>query len=90
MITALKNSLLIDGGSWYTILDDVYLGTVMVKKWKKLLTKIEWIENDKIRIYIYTKLIRGDNIHTAFNKVFSKAYFKDPDYLRITPDSKLA
>ena len=84
MLEVIKDGLLVDGGKWFAVLDDVYLGNSKVNKWINLEPKISWIENPKIKVYIYIKMIRGDSIHTAINRIFTKEYWKDPDYLLIT------
>lgn len=84
MLEVTKNGLLIDEGEWYAVITDVYLGNTHVNKWRELVYKINWISNPKILVYIYIKMIRGDSLHTALNKIFSKSYWKDPDYLIIT------
>ena len=84
MLEVTKNGLLIDEGEWYAVITDVYLGNTCVNKWRELVYKIDWISNPKILVYIYIKRIRGDSLHTALNKIFSKSYWKDPDYLIIT------
>jgi len=84
MLEVLKDGLLIDSGKWYAIIDGVYLGNAQVNKWRDMLDRIEWINNPKILVYIYIKMIRGDSLHSAINRIFSKEYWHDPDYLIIT------
>ena len=84
MLEVIKDGLLVNGGEWFAVLDNVYLGNSHVNKWIDMEPKVSWIENPKIKVYIYIKLIRGDSIHTAINRIFTKTYWKDPDYLLIT------
>lgn len=84
MLEVIKDGLLIDEGEWFVVLDDVYLGNAQVNKWIDMKVKLDWISNPKIKVYIYIKIIRGDSLHTALNRIFSKSYWKDPDYLLIT------
>jgi hypothetical protein len=84
MLEVIKKGLLIDGGIWYAVLEDVYLGNGKVNKWRDMEEKISWIVSPKIKVYIYIKIIRGDSVHTAINRIFSKDYWNDPDYALIT------
>ncbi len=80
----IKTGLLVDNGEWFAVLTDVYLGNSKVNKWKDIELKINWIDNPKIMVYIWIKMIRGDSLHEAINRIFSKSYWEDPDYLIIT------
>lgn len=84
MLEVTKKGLLVDGGVWFAVVKGVYLGRRTVDRWRTLEDKISWVINPKIRVYLYIKMIRGDSLRSAMNKVFSKYYWKDPDYLAIT------
>jgi len=83
MIQVVKNKLLIEYGNWYVMLENRYLGTLAILKYKTLARNISWIKNDRIKLFLTIRLIKGDSYPDAMNLVFTKEYLTHKDYRNI-------
>lgn len=80
MIERIKDKLLISVGNWYILKEGIYLGNINFLGYKLMERKLNWIKNDRIRIYILLKMIQGDTFREAMNRVLTKEHFSDNDY----------
>lgn len=80
MLEKIKDKLLITSNKWYILIDHIYLGNIKFLRYLLFERKLEWITNDRIKIYILLKQIKGYSFKETVNKIFTKEYLKDPDY----------
>lgn len=85
MLEKAMGKLLITSNNHYILLDaSIYLGNRKFLGYKLIERKLKWVEDDKIKIYLIIKMIKGDSFKEAANKVFTKKHLADGDYRNIT------
>jgi len=83
MIEINGSKLLVCHGDYYLNLENIYLGDNRIDHYKMHAAYSRWILSNKIKVYIHVKMIKGDSLYTALNKVLSREHYLDTDYTGI-------
>ena len=52
-----------------------------MKIWYALSDELDWVQNDRVKLYLFIKRANGLSNEQAFNMVFSRSCLSDREYL---------
>ena len=82
IIEKYKGGVELECGNYFHRLEhpEVSISKESIDKYTEYLSEVQWIRNDRMRLWIATKLIKGEEFTDILNKVFDKGHLFDPDY----------
>ena len=82
MINKIKNTVEISYGNYWMCLDgkQFAIGNDAVDKYLQFERAAAFIGNERVKLYVVIRMIKGDTLDDALNKVIDKVHIIDPDY----------
>lgn len=80
MIENIKGGIEITHGAYWSRIEDFPVGKEKFKKFQEYEKDLYFVKSPRIKMYLLIKMIKGNTIEEAINKVFDKVMLYDPDY----------
>lgn len=73
-------SLFCECGIYYSRVIGISISGIAMRNYRRKAEFVEFISGDRIALYVFMRLIKGNSFNDTLNRIFDKQYLKDSEY----------